>query len=122
MKNIINSYMLRKVIPACLILFAILFGIVKIDVVNTKALSPLGNTNENYKLVSEEFGEDFSKFIKDNSYLKIYKEQGESILVRLGDKDFKITNQSIFMKAIQGTFENIIEGLNGAKETIEKLI
>lgn len=42
--------------------------------INTKALSPLGNTNENYKLVSNEFGEDFSNFIKDNSFLKIYKE------------------------------------------------
>lgn len=56
------------------ILFIIFIGIIKIDMINTKALSPLGNTNENYKLVSNEFGEDFSNFIKDNSFLKIYKE------------------------------------------------
>ena len=51
-----------------------LMGIITINIINTKALSPLGNTNENYKMVSKQFGEDFSKFIKDNSILKIYKQ------------------------------------------------
>lgn len=99
--------MFKKVLPAFLILFIILAGIIKIDIINTKALSPLGNTNENYKLVREAFGEDFSNFIKDNAFLKIYKESKKDILVRLGDSDFKINNESAFIKKIEEMFTNI---------------
>jgi len=107
MKNIFKSYILKKVLPAFLILFLVLVGIVKVDMINTKALSPLGNTNENYKLVKEKFGEDFSNFIKDNSFLKIYKESEKDILVRLGESDFKIKNQSVFIEKIEGILKNI---------------
>ncbi|WP_315070971.1 hypothetical protein [uncultured Clostridium sp.] len=97
----------RKVLPAVFILIFIFIGVIKIDLINTQALSPLGNTNENYKLVSDEFGEDFSNFIKDNSFLKIYEEDGKDILVRLGDSDFKIKEQSPYIKKIQEMFKNI---------------
>jgi len=101
LKNIFKGYILKKVLPAFLILFFVLLGIIKVDVINTKALSPLGNTNENYELVSEKFGEDFSNFIKDNSFLKIYKESEKDILVRLGDNNFKIKNESVFINKIE---------------------
>ena len=107
MKNIFKSYIIKKVLPAFLILFLVLVGIIKINVINTKALSPLGNTTENYKLVSEKFGEDFSNFIKDNSFLKIYKESEKDILVRLGDSNFKIKNESEVINKIQEIFNNI---------------
>lgn len=83
------------------VLFFVLVGIIKIDIINTKALSPLGNTSENYKLVSEEFGEDFSNFIKDNSFLKIYEEPEKDVLVRLGNSEFKISNESSYIKKIR---------------------
>ena len=108
--------------PACILLIIILSGIIKVDIINTKSLSPLGNTNENYKLVSEEFGEDFSNFIKDNSYLKIYKEEGENTLVRLGLKEFEIADQSIFIKQIGGILKNASERFKDVKQTIEKLL
>ncbi|EHI97986.1 hypothetical protein CDLVIII_1286 [Clostridium sp. DL-VIII] len=97
----------RKVLPVFFILVLVFIGIIKIDLINTKALSPLGNTNENYKLVSDEFGEDFSNFIKDNSFLKIYEEDGKDILVRLGNSDFKIKEESPYIKKIQEMFKNI---------------
>lgn len=122
MKKKIKSYVLVKVIPACIILLSILIGIIKIDIINTKSLSPLGNTNENYQLVSEEFGEDFSNFIKDNSYLKIYTEEGENVLVKLGDKQFQITNQSIFIKQIEDAVKIVGNRFKDAKETIGKLL
>lgn len=122
MKKIFKSYVLVKVIPACIILLAILIGIIKIDIINTKSLSPLGNTNENYQLVSEEFGEDFSNFIKDNSYLKIYTEEGENVLVKLGDKQFQITNQSIFIKQIEDAVKILGNRFKDVKETIGKLL
>jgi hypothetical protein len=96
----------RKVLPVFFILVLVFIGIIKIDLINTQALSPLGNTNENYKLVSDEFGEDFSNFIKDNSFLKIYKEAGKEVLVRMGNSDFKINNESNFIKKIQLMFKN----------------
>lgn len=89
------------------ILFIILIGIIKIDMINTKALSPLGNTNENYRLVSNEFGEDFSNFIKDNSFLKIYKESEKDVLVKIGNNDFRINNQSSFIQKIEDIIERI---------------
>ena len=107
MKNIFKGYIFKKVLPAFLILFFVLVGIIKVDVINTKALSPLGNTTENYNLVSEKFGEDFSNFIKDNSFLKIYKESEKDILVRLGDSNFKIKNESVFINKIEEMFKNI---------------
>ena len=107
MKNIFKSYIFKKVLPAFLILFLVLVGIIKVDMINTKALSPLGNTNENYKLVKAKFGEDFSKFIKDNSFLKIYKESEKDILVRLGESDFKIKDQSVVIEKIEGILKNI---------------
>jgi len=107
LKNIFKGYIFKKALPALLILIFVLVGIIKVDMINTKALSPLGNTNENYKLVSEKFGEDFSKFIKDNSFLKIYKESEKNILVRFGDNDFKISNQSIFIEKIDEILKNI---------------
>ena len=122
MNKILKSYFWVKVMPACILLIIILSGIIKVDIINTKSLSPLGNTNENYKLVSEEFGEDFSNFIKDNSYLKIYKEEGENTLVRLGLKEFEIADQSIFIKQIGGILKNASERFKDVKQTIEKLL
>ncbi|WP_297427167.1 hypothetical protein [Clostridium sp.] len=107
MKVNFKGYVLKKVLPTLLLLSCILVGVIKIDIINTKALSPLGNTSKNYKLVSEEFGEDFSNFIKDNSFLKIYKESDKDILVRLGNEEFKISSESIYIKKMQEIFENI---------------
>ncbi len=107
MKKIIKSNILRRISPMIFILFIILIGIIKIDMINTKALSPLGNTNENYRLVSNEFGEDFSNFIKDNSFLKIYKESEKDVLVKIGNNDFRINNQSSFIQKIEDIIERI---------------
>lgn len=112
MKKFVKGYMFKKVLPSFIILFLAISGIIRVDMINTKALSPLGNTNENYKIVNEKFGEDFSKFIKDNSYLKIYKEPRKDILVRLGDNEFKIRNKSVFIEKIQEIFEDINNYIN----------
>ena len=65
MSSYSKRYFVRKVIPSLLILFFVMVGIIKVDIINTKCLSPLGNTNENYELISKEFGDDFSNFIKE---------------------------------------------------------
>lgn len=83
---------LTNIIAIGCIFFITICGIVWINIIDTKALSPLGNTNENYKMVSEEFGDDFSSFIKDNSFFKIYKEK-DDILIRIGENNFKVSKQ-----------------------------
>jgi hypothetical protein len=107
LKKTFKGYILRKSLFGIFVFAIILTGIIKINIINTKALSPLGNTNENYKIVSEEFGEDFSNFIKDNSFLKIYKGSQNDILIRLGNNDFRISDQSIFIKKMQEIFEKV---------------
>jgi hypothetical protein len=107
LKKIFKHRILKKALPIFVILFFVLIGVIKIDMINTKALSPIGNTTENYKLVSAEFGSDFANFIKDNSFLKIYKDSDKYILIRLGNSDFKIQSESTFMKNIKAIFEKI---------------
>lgn len=122
MNSYSKRYLIRKVIPALFILFFVMVGIIKIDIINTKCLSPLGNTKENYELISKEFGDDFSNFIKDNSFLKIYKEEDSNILIRLGNEDFKVNDESTFFYNIKEAFENIKNKIRGAKSTMDKVV
>ena len=125
-KNVLNEHPLRykiifggvllrkkKVFKTIflIVLFCVtLIGLIKVNILNTKALSPLGNTNDNYKLVSEEFGEDFSNFIQDKSPVKIYVEEDEETMVRLGEKDFIIKSESNLINFAKGVFSKV-EGL-----------
>lgn len=105
LNKILRSHIIKNILPIFLVIVVILIGIIKVNIINTKALSPLGNTNENYKLVSKEFGEDFSDFIKDSSFLKIYKESNNDLLVRVGNTDFKIRNESVITQKLEKIIE-----------------
>ena len=50
----------------------LIIGFVEVNIINTESLSPLGTTEDNFKVVSDEFGEDFQEFIMDKSPIKIY--------------------------------------------------
>lgn len=108
MKNIKKKYILRKVVPSICLFIAACSGLIKINIINTRALSPFGNGKENYEIVSEEFGEDFSKFIKDNSLLKIYCNKGEDILVRIKENDFKIKSKLSFIDDFRKKIDELI--------------
>ena len=96
-----------------IVLFCVtLIGLIKVNILNTKALSPLGNTNDNYKLVSEEFGEDFSNLIQDKSPVKIYVEEDEETMVRLGEKDFIIKSESNLINFAKGVFSKVEDLFN----------
>ena len=93
--------------PIVFLLILIFTGILYINIINTKTLSPLGNTNQNYELVNEKFGEEFGDFIKDNSYLKIYNdEEDKNLIVRLSDKEFKISSESQIVHYIKNKIDN----------------
>ena len=76
-------------------------GFIRINIINTKALSPIGNTEDNYALVSEEFGEDFTEFIKDNADVKIYTGEGEEdASIRIKDKELRLKKENPFIKVV----------------------
>lgn len=108
MKDIEKKHKLRKLIPFVLLLIAVFSSLIKINIINTRALSPLGNSKENYEIVSEEFGEDFSKFIKDNSVLKIYCNKGEDILVRINESNFKIRSDLSFLEDFKKKINELV--------------
>ena len=103
-----KKYIFKKAFPTIILIVIIAFGIIHINIINTKTLSPLGNTKQNYELVSEKFGEDFANFIKDNSYLKIYNDpEDKKVFVRLGDKDFKILSESQIFEYVKSKINTI---------------
>ena len=113
----------KKVLIGTLIFFIIVvLGVIKINIINTKALSPVGNGEDNYELVKEEFGKDFEEFIKDDAEVKIYtpRDEIENTTVRIYDKEFIInTNNRLTEKFYEmggflyNGFSSIIDKING---------
>ncbi|WP_294400728.1 hypothetical protein [uncultured Clostridium sp.] len=103
-----KKYILKKAVPIFILSLIVIFGLIHINIINTKALSPLGNTKQNYELVSEKFGNDFANFIKDNSFVKIYPDCDDGkVLVRLGDEEFKITSESQIVEYLKDKINSI---------------
>ena len=114
--------MKKNLVPLlCAIVFiCAIIGIVKINIINTEILSPLGTTDNNYSIVSEEFGEDFTEFIKDNSPLKIYiGEKGDKqAKVRIFNKDINLTLNNPFIKGVEPVFKFIDDKYDAVKEKL----
>lgn len=113
----------KKVLIGTLIFFIIIIlGIVQVNIINTKALSPVGNGDDNYELVKEEFGKDFEEFIKDDAEVKIYtpNDEIENTTVRVYNKEFiidmdnKITEKFYAVGGfLYNGFSSIIDKING---------
>ena len=99
--------------------FITIVSLVNINMINTESLSPIGNTYDNFKLVSSEFGEDFTGFIQDNSNIKIYEDNGEFI-VSLNNKKIKIKEESKIINGIKSIILSIGTGLSKIFSTIEE--
>lgn len=100
----------------------VIIGFVKINIVNTEALSPLGNTDDNFKVVSAEFGEDFQEFIMDKSDVKIYVgEKGDGLsTVKVNNKEINLTNDNFFMNTVNTITRYINKGFINIKDKINK--
>ena len=100
----------------------LIVGFVKINIINTESLSPLGNTDDNFKVVSEEFGEDFQEFIKDNSTVKIYVGEKKDGLatVKIYNKEIKLTSDNLFMNTIKTAGEYINNAFININDKINK--
>ena len=81
----------------------LIIGFVELNIINTESLSPLGTTEDNFKVVSDEFGEDFQEFIMDKSPIKIYvgeKNDGMAT-VKFYNKYINLTNNNFIMNFIK---------------------
>ena len=113
----------KKVLIGTLIfLIIVVLGFIQINIINTKALSPGGNGEDNYELVKEEFGKDFEEFIKDDAEVKIYtpSDEIENTTIRIYDKEFIINmNNKLTEKFYEvggflyKGFSSIIDKING---------
>lgn len=113
----------KKVVIGTAIFFIMtLLGFIQINIINTKALSPVGNGEDNYELVKDEFGEDFEEFIKDDAEIKIYttNENNENTTIKVKSKEYiinmnnKITEGFYNMGGfIYNSFDSIINKVSG---------
>ena len=113
---------IKKILIPIFAVILLIVGFVKINIINTESLSPLGNTDDNFKVVSEEFGEDFQEFIKDNSTVKIYvgeKNDGLST-VKIYNKEIKLTSDNLFMNSIKKALEYVDKAFVNIKDKINK--
>ena len=81
----------------------LIIGFVEVNIINTESLSPLGTTEDNFKVVRDEFGEDFQEFIMDKSPIKIYvgeKNDGMAT-VKFYNKYINLTNNNFIMNFIK---------------------
>ena len=113
---------IKKILIPIFAVILLIVGFVKINIINTESLSPLGNTNDNFKVVSEEFGEDFQEFIKDNSMVKIYVGEKKDGLatVKIYNKEIKLTSDNLFMNTIKKVREYVDNAFINIKDKINK--
>ena len=114
-----NKYLLG--IFSVFILICAILNLVKINVINTKALSPVGNTDDNKKIVNSEFGDDFKSFIQDNSNVKIYEETNGEYLVTINDNKIRIKEESSLLKGAKKAFLKVESITNNLISNIESL-
>lgn len=93
---------IKKYLVPIIAVIIVVIASVKINIVNTEALSPLGNSDDNFKLVSAEFGEDFQEFIMDKSSVKIYigeEDDGEAMM-KIYNREINLTKNNFFMNSL----------------------
>lgn len=113
----------KKVLLGVFIFFIIVtLGFIKINTINTSALSPVGNTEDNYELVKEEFGEEFQEFIKDDAEVKIYasKDGENNPSVKIRNKEFIIDLNNKVTKQIYNIGGFIYNGFNNLINKFDK--
>lgn len=114
--------MLKKGIVPIILFIMVIVGCIMVNIKNTEALSPFGNTLNNYQIITEEFGEDFSEFIKDNANIKIYLDKGEDTAqVQIGNKKIKLTKNNKFIEKIKLIGSFFIKQISKIENTLGKI-
>ena len=77
-----------NILSVTALLILVLAGLIKINIINTRVMSPIGNGDENYELVYSELGDEFANFIRDSSPIKIYQNGSQITMVKINDKEY----------------------------------
>ena len=110
-------------IPTLIIILIVVIGFIQINIINTKALSPIGNTEDNYELVSEEFGEDFTEFIKDNADVKIYTgDADDDASIKFKGKEIRLKKENPFIRGVATVGIKIKDTFFGIKAAVDNKI
>ena len=115
--------LIKKYFVPLVAVILLIIGFVKINIVNTESLSPLGTTDDNFKVVSTEFGEDFQEFIMDKSPVKIYVgEKNDGLAtVKVYDKSINLTNNNFLINSIKTLGIYISNTCSSLKDKIIKI-
>ena len=115
--------LIKKYFVPLVAVILLIIGFVKINIVNTESLSPLGTTDDNFKVVSTEFGEDFQEFIMDKSPVKIYvSEKNDGLAtVKVYDKSINLTNNNFLINSIKTLGSYISNTCSSLKDKIIKI-
>ena len=114
--------MLKKWIIPTILFIMVMVGCIIVNIKNTEALSPFGNTIDNYKIVTKEFCEDFSEFIKDKANIKIYlNKEEDTAQVHIGKNEIKFTKNNIFITKIKSIGNFFIKQISKIENTLEKI-
>lgn len=114
--------MLKKWIIPTILFIMVMVGCIIVNIKNTEALSPFGNTVDNYQIVIKEFGEDFSEFIKDKANIKIYlNKEEDTAQVQIGKNEIKLTKNNIFITKIKSIGNFFIKQISKIENTLEKI-
>ena len=115
--------LIKKYFVPLVAVILLIIGFVKINIVNTESLSPLGTTDDNFKVVSTEFGEDFQEFIMDKSPVKIYVGEKNDCLatVKVYDKSINLTNNNFLINSIKTLGSYISNTCSSLKDKIIKI-
>lgn len=105
-----------------IILISAFMGLIKINIINTKSLSPVGNTDDNKKIVNTEFGDDFNNFIQDNANVKIYNKENGDYLLNINENALRIKNESELVNFIKKTFYKVTDSVKNVIINIQNLI
>ena len=115
-------FMLKKGIIPTILFIMVMIGCIIVNIKNTEALSPFGNTLNNYQIITEEFGEDFSEFIKDKANIKIYlNKEEDTAQVQIGKNEIKFTKNNIFITKIKSIGNFFIKQISKIENTLEKI-
>ena len=114
--------MLKNGIIPTILFIMVMIGCIIVNIKNTEALSPFGNTIDNYQIVTKEFGEDFSEFIKDKANIKIYlNKEEDTAQVQIGKNEIKFTKNNIFITKIKSIGNFFIKQISKIENTLEKI-
>lgn len=92
-----------------LITIIVIICLIRINMINSKTLSPLSYDYKNLNKDEEELLDEYKSFITDKTYVKIYQESNGDILIKLGDESY-ILRRNITLKEFgENIFDKIEE-------------